>query len=134
MIRVIYGKKGSGKTKRIIDACNECATKDVIVYLTDNDNSLLIDKSARFINVSDYDIGSQEAFKGFICGLLASNFDVNKIFIDGFTRVTGTPAEDSEGFFKMLDKFNKEKKVDFVITVSAEKLPAFLVKYADKAE
>ena len=63
MIQVVAGKKGSGKTKRIIDMAN-LATKDSkhdIVFI-DDDNRYMFDlrHEVRFINASEYDIANDQ--------------------------------------------------------------------------
>ena len=53
MIQIIAGKKGSGKTKRIIDMTNEKvkdSQHDVVFIDDDNRYMLDIDHKARFIN------------------------------------------------------------------------------------
>ena len=57
MIQVIAGKKGSGKTKRIIDMANQATqeSKHDIVFI-DDDNRYMFDlrHEVRFINASEY--------------------------------------------------------------------------------
>lgn len=132
MISVIYGKKGSGKTKRIIDAANEAAdnASGLILFLTDDDQSLGIKPSIRFVNISDYDVKSEEEFIGFVKGMLATNFDIQKVYVDGISRLLDLPADDIKPVFEVLEKFAKD--VDFVTTVSADELPGYLKKYAVK--
>ena len=132
MISVIYGKKGSGKTKRIIDAANEAAenASGLILFLTDDGQSLGIKPSIRFVNISDYDVKSEEEFIGFGKGMLATNFDIQKVYVDGISRLLDLPADDIKPVFEVLEKFAKD--VDFVTTVSADELPGYLKKYAVK--
>lgn len=132
MISVIYGKKGSGKTKRIIDAANEAAsTADgQILFITDDDHSLGIKPSIRFVNITEYDVKSEEEFIGFVKGMLATNFDIQKVYVDGISRLLDLPADDIKPVFEVLEKFAKD--VDFVTTVSADELPTYLKKYAVK--
>ncbi len=132
MISVIYGKKGSGKTKRIIDAANAAAEKTdgQILFITDNDESLGIKPTVRFVNIVDYDVKSEEEFIGFVKGMLATNFDIQKVYVDGISRLLDLPADEIKPVFEVLEKFAKD--VDFVATVSADELPAYLKKYAVK--
>lgn len=130
MISVIYGAKGSGKTKRVIEAANaagESATGQV-VFITDHDDSLVIAPSVRFVNLDEYAVKSEDEFIGFIKGMLATNFDIEKVYIDGLSRLLDTPADKLDKVFAALDAL--ADKIDFVITVSADKLPAFMAKYA----
>lgn len=81
MIQIIAGKKGSGKTKRIIDMTNEKvkdSQHDVVFIDDDNRYMLDIDHKARFINASEYKILTPEMFLGFLCGMLSQNFDVGR--------------------------------------------------------
>ena len=55
MIQIIAGKKGSGKTKRIIDMTNEKAktSQHDVVFIDDYNRYIFdIDHSVRFINAS----------------------------------------------------------------------------------
>ena len=62
--------------------------------------------------------------------MLATNFDIQKVFIDGLCRLLGKPADELGTVFVTIAK--EADKVDFVATVSADKLPAFLTAYAEK--
>jgi hypothetical protein len=89
LIQVIAGKKGSGKTKRIIDIAN-LATKDSrhdIVFI-DDDNRYMFDlrHEVRFINASEYDLANDQMFMGLLCGVVAQNFDIGLICIDAFKK------------------------------------------------
>ena len=66
MINIIYGVKGSGKTKRIIDAANDRAhsTKGSLVYITDcADHSSEVDNSIRFIDIKHYGITDENGIR-----------------------------------------------------------------------
>ena len=56
MIRIIYGKKGSGKTKKIIDAANEAVKYSTgeLVFI-DDDNRYMYDlrHEIRFVNATE---------------------------------------------------------------------------------
>ena len=105
MIQVIAGKKGSGKTKRIIDMANPASqeSKHDIVFI-DDDNRYMFDlrHEVRFINASEYDLLSDHMFMGFLCGVVAQNFDVGLIFIDAFKKLIHNELATSEWVFKRL--------------------------------
>ena len=133
MIKLIYGPKGSGKTKRVIDAANDAAmTSDGdVVFLTDQPkHSREIKHTVRFVDFSVFEIKSQEAALGFIKGILSVNNDIMEIYIDGLARMTGSNINDMENFYKELDRLGISEKVDFTLTVSCEELPLFMRKYA----
>lgn len=132
MISVIYGAKGSGKTKRIIDAANAAGERasGTVVFITDNDKSLSVNSNVRFVNLAEYEVKTEDEFIGFIKGMLATNFDIHNVFIDGLSRFLQKPAEELKPVFDTIEKL--AENVDFVVTVSADKLPAFLKAFAAK--
>lgn len=134
MIQVVAGKKGSGKTKRIIDMAN-LATKDSkhdIVFI-DDDNRYMFDlrHEVRFINASEYDISSDQMFMGMLCGIVAQNFDLGLICIDAFKKLIKNDLNTTEWFFQRLESISQKHDVNFAISVSADEseLPEFIKKY-----
>lgn len=134
MIRIIYGKKGSGKTKKIIDAANEAVKSSTgeLVFI-DDDNRYMYDlrHEIRFVNATEYDVSSPDTFMGFICGILAGNYDMKQLFIDGFLRLVKSEMADLEHFFVKLEDITHRHGVDVVISASAkdDTVPEFLKKY-----
>ncbi|MEG2481641.1 MAG: twitching motility protein PilT [Clostridia bacterium] len=134
MIQVIAGKKGSGKTKRIIDMANKATQESThdIVFI-DDDNRYMFDlrHEVRFINAGEYDLVSDQMFMGFLYGAVAQNFDVGLIFIDAFKKLIKAELESTEWLFTRLEAVSEKHSVDFVISVSADptELPAFIQKY-----
>ena len=135
LIQVIAGKKGSGKTKRIIDMAN-LATKDSkhdIVFI-DDDNRYMFDlrHEVRFINASEYDLSSDQMFMGLLCGIVAQNFDVGLICIDAFKKLIKSELSSTEWFFQRLETISEKHDVNFAISISADEdeLPEFIKKYA----
>lgn len=134
MIRIIYGKKGSGKTKKIIDAANEAVKSSTgeLVFI-DDDNRYMYDlrHEIRFVNATEYDVSSPDTFMGFICGILAGNYDMKQLFIDGFLRLVKSEMADLEPFFVKLEDITHRHGVDVVISASAKDatVPEFLKKY-----
>ena len=134
MIQIIAGKKGSGKTKRIIDMTNHTAkeaTNDVIFIDDDNRYMFDIDHKVRFINAQDYHISAPEMFLGFLCGMLSQNFDVGTIFIDAFMKLCKTELAKADWFFASLEELCQKHDVDFVLSVSEDpaNLPPFMQGY-----
>ena len=134
MIKVIYGAKGTGKTKMMIEAAN-AAVKDAkghLIFITDNKRCMYdLEREVRFIDVSDYDIAGEAAPCGFIKGVAAANNDNEYVYIDGVVRIAGKPASELSAFFFMLDKVSKDNNLTITVSVSAakEELPEFVSKY-----
>lgn len=63
MIQIIAGKKGSGKTKRLIDMTNNAVktSSGNVVFLDKNDSYMYeVDRAVRFVNVEEYSVSSAE--------------------------------------------------------------------------
>ena len=135
MVRVIMGKKGSGKTKQIIDRINNAVqTEHGNVVCIEKGNKLTFDihYQIRLVEASQYDISSYPALKGFISGLYAGNYDITHIFIDSLTKIVKVESDrETEDFLDWLDKFSEAHKIKFTITISddAELAPEGVKKY-----
>ena len=134
MIKVIYGEKGTGKTKMMIDAANETVkiAKGHMIFITDSKRGMYdLEREVRFIDTSDYDIAGEAALCGFIKGVIAGNHDNEYVFIDGVVRIAGKPVQEMAAFFYMLEKVGKDSGVTITVSVSAskEELPDFVTKY-----
>lgn len=134
MIQIIHGKKGSGKTKRILDMANNAIKEhkgDVI--FVDDDNRYMFDlrHEVRFVNAGEYGSDSPEMFFGFLCGMLAQNFDISVIFVDAFMKLVKTEAENTENFFQRLEAMSEKHNVNFVFSVNVDDAVAseFMKKY-----
>ena len=134
MIQIIAGKKGSGKTKRIIDMTNSLAAEsanDVIFIDKDNSYTRDITHKARFVNASEYHITTPEMFLGFLCGMLSSNYDIGTIFIDAFLKLLKIDIAEADWFFASMNELCTKHNVDFVLSISADpaELPEYLKAY-----
>ncbi len=134
MIKIIYGPKGTGKTKQLIDVANSNAqdAKGLSVFITDNKRCMYdLHRSVRFIDVADYQVAGEEALCGFVKGVAACNSDHEYIYVDGVARITGKPISELAGIFYMLDKVAGENDITIYITCSCEEseLPEFVKKY-----
>ena len=132
MIKLIVGSKGSGKTKTVIDMINNAAkTSNGNVVVIEKSMALTynIDHSARLIDLSEYDIKGADAMYGFMAGILAGNYDITDLFLDGVLKCGLTLDE----LGSLLDKVNSVAgdSVHVVVTVSANEadLPEDLKKY-----
>ena len=134
MIKVVYGAKGTGKTKLMIDAANAAVkeAKGHLIYITDSKRYMYdLEREVRFIDTSEYDIAGEAALCGFIKGVVAGNNDNEYVYIDGVVRIAGKPVQEMAAFFYMLDKVSKASNLVITVSVSADKeeLPDFVTKY-----
>ena len=136
MIKVIYGAKGTGKTKMMIDAANATVSvaKGHMIFITDSKRGMYdLERQIRFIDTTDFDIAGEAALCGFVKGVIAGNHDNEYVFIDGVVRIAGKPVQEMAAFFYMLEKVAKDTNVTVTVSVSAarEELPDFVSKYLD---
>ena len=134
MIQVIAGRKGTGKTKRLIDLTNKTAREvehDVIFLDDDNRYMFDVDHKVRFINAEDYHIHNTDMFIGFVGGILSSNFDVGTVFIDAFLKLCHADLDKTEPVVNALADLSARNDVTFVLSLSAdpEDLPECLKQY-----
>lgn len=135
MIKLIYGSKGTGKTKQLIDCANANVqnAKGLSVFITDTKRYMYdLNRNIRFVDVKDWTITGEDALCGFVKGIAAGNADYEFIYIDGIARIAGKELKDMAGIFFMLDKISAENGFTITITCSAakEELPDFVAKYA----
>ncbi len=130
MIHIIYGKKGSGKSKRLLDMANaevESASGN-IVYLDDNNRCMYdLKHEVRFINLADYSINNFDKLYGFVCGILSRDFDISSVYIDGLKKMTRKEEDDVEKLLKKFDKVFGDINAYLVISGS-EEVPEYLEK------
>lgn len=124
MIEFVYGAKGSGKTKKMIDMANAELekTKGQVLFINDRDKyRVTVDTQIRFINSDDFNIKGEAELYGFICGVIGGNYDIETIYIDNVLRILDAngPA-DIEGLLKRLDAIQKQQDIKFVLSLSCE--------------
>ena len=134
MVKIIYGKKGTGKTKQIIDTANQCMeqAKGNVVYVTDSkEYTLQIKHQIRYINSIDYQITNQDRLVGLLAGLMAGNSDIEHILIDGAARMCKTDLKDMQPLYDYLGRLSEAFRVNFTLTVSAalDDVPEFIKQY-----
>ncbi len=134
MIKIIFGSKGTGKTKLLIEAANKNAqtAKGLSVFITDNKRCMYdLAREIRFIDVKDFAVAGEDSLCGFIKGIAAGNSDHEYIYLDGISRITGKGVGELAGIFYMLDKVGSDNNITITVTCSCaeEELPDFVRKY-----
>ena len=132
MIKLIPGRKGSGKTKVLIDAIHaaEKQSKGNVVAIQIG-SSLNIDiyHKIRLVNIEDFKISDYNDLYGFIAGLLASDYDCTDIFIDGVLRIVGRDFDKVGAMFDRIAAISESTSVVFTISADADALPDSIKKY-----
>ena len=122
MIKVIYGNKGIGKTKYLITSAN-ALLKDCLgdVVFINGDNSLITDlrHEIRYINTSDFPIKRIEEVFAFICGIIAEDYDISAIYMDGLEKFDASQNEYTV-FFEKLKGLSEKFEIRFIFTINGD--------------
>ena len=135
MITLILGRKGSGKTKRLIDMCNAATgeSKGNVIFI-EKDSTLTTDIShrARLAVADEYGIQGFDAFYGYIAGMCAGNYDITDIFVDSTLKIGGRDMEKLAAFIEQLGDLSKKAEVNLVLSISADKaeIPERIAEFA----
>ncbi|MDE6731018.1 MAG: hypothetical protein K2J71_09625, partial [Oscillospiraceae bacterium] len=106
MIQIITGKKGTGKTKNLIDKINTAVTETNGCLVCIEKGETLrrsISYKVRWVGVEQFDIAGYENFYGFIAGMLAGNYDIKEIFVDGILKIGGADFDALGAMFAKID-------------------------------
>ena len=133
MIKLITGKKGTGKTKILIDMINDAVktTNGSLVCIEKGETiRRSISYKVRWCDSEQFNICGYDAFYGFLAGMLAGNYDIKEVFIDGILKIGG-PDFDELG--KLLEKLNilsgNDTQITFTISADNSELPESVMQF-----
>lgn len=134
MFSLIVGHRGSGKTKMLIDMANERAkTSSGSSIFIDADKSHMYDlpHNVRYISTIELPLQSAQEFFGFVCGLMASDYDLENLYIDGLKKTMKGSMDEIAENIKRVEAFAEVSNVKVVATVTCEmeEIPEELKKY-----
>ena len=138
MIQTIIGHKGSGKTIKLLQLANEALSTEAgnVFYIDNNDRHMYdLQRGIRFVNAKDFDIKSLNGFYGLLCGMMAANYDITLVVVDGFlstVNATNATMGELEPFFARLENLCDKHGVRLVSGISGEpeEMPEFVTRYA----
>lgn len=137
MIELLIGKKGTGKTKALIENVNNAAmvVKGNVVFVSDDTRRSMHDikSKVRMADTKDFELKSYSEFLGFICGIISRDYDITNIFVDGIFKIIGSDSLDGfEEFLSRLETISQNLNISFVISVSidAETAPDYIKNLA----
>ena len=137
MINVFIGKKGSGKTKKLIDYDNkavENSNGNVVVIEKGLKLTYDITHKARLIDSDAYGIKGLDALEGFLCGICAGNYDVTDILLDSTLKIIGQDMAALTDLITKAKKLSEEANVTFTLSISADEseIPAEVLALVNK--
>lgn len=135
MIKLLVGKKGSGKTKVLFEKVNECAASanGNVVFISNDTGKNMYDikPSVRMADTSEFDIATWDEFVGFIFGIISGNFDITDIFVDGTLKIVNHSEDGFEAFLKDIEKAGEKFNINFMFSISMDvnDAPDYVKKY-----
>lgn len=135
MIKLITGKKGTGKTKVLIDMINDSVkTTNGCLVCVEKGETLRssISYKVRWCGVEQFNISGYDAFYGFLAGMLAGNYDIKEVFIDGIIKIGGPDLNELGSILEKIQELvGDDTKVVFTISADNSELPESVTKFID---
>ena len=136
-MQLIVGLKGTGKTKTLIEAVDKASqeTKGVVICIECGRKlNSYIKYNTRLVDAQEYGVDDADKLYGFVCGMLAGNYDITEIFIDSALKICDGDVASFEDFVCKLEKITSAHKIECVIVASvdpaslSEKTASFIKK------
>lgn len=134
MVTLLIGEKGTGKTKRLIEAVNTALEKSnghVVCVEKDDLLRYQVNYRVRLVAASNYAIEGYDAFYGFLSGLCAGDHDITDLLVDATLKIGTKENEEKDynalaAFLEKTAALSKLTGTNFVFTISTDKenLPA----------
>ncbi len=138
MVTLIIGHKGSGKTKKLIQAVSdaiESTNGNVVCIEQGTQLRTEVNYRARLVSANEYSIKGYDSFYGFLSGICAGDHDITDILVDATLRIGSRDYAELAAFLKKVEDLSALTNKNFVFTVSADKeeLPAEIFEYCKEA-
>lgn len=86
MLTFVLGPSGSGKTNWLIQEANEekrAGNGNIVFVDSDNAQIFSLDHDVRLIDAHEFGVDNLDRFEGFLGGIIASDYDIEKLYLDG---------------------------------------------------
>ena len=123
MVTLLIGKKGAGKTKKLIALANEAvaaSSGNVVVIEKGAKLTYDVTHKARLIDTEQYNSSGYDMLYGFISGICAGNYDVTDILVDSTFKIAPEAISGLESFTKKLQDLSETTSTNIVVLVSAD--------------
>lgn len=123
MVQLVCGHSGSGKTMRMIEMANKTmdSIQGKMVFLEANNRHIFdLDYRIRYINTKEFGLSNADQFQGFVCGLIATDYDVEQVYIDGLYKIAQAGVEKLETVIERLEYLSEKFNVNFIMSVNYE--------------
>lgn len=135
MVKLLMGHKGSGKTKQMIQLANDKiqVSDGSVIFINKNQRRMLdLQHQIRVISMDEFEhITNSDEYIGFIYGIISSDYDIESMFIDSILKHADVTLEDMPEFVERLKTISDDYKVEFIVSLSAEKAELAGVNFDD---
>lgn len=121
MVNLICGLNGTGKTRKMIEMANKSLkeVKGKIVFLEAKSKHIFdLEHEIRYINTKEYGLLNQEQFQGFVCGLIATDYDVELVYIDGLYKIAKIEKDNLRSTIDSLIELSNKFNVKFIMSIN----------------
>ena len=132
MIKLIVGPKGAGKTKTMIDMINaavKTTAGNIVVIEKSMKLTTDINHAARLLDVDEYHVEGADMLYGFVAGVLAGNYDITELFIDGLLKIVDHNVDAAAALLAKIDAITSNVEVIVTISSAEDALPESIKKY-----
>ena len=132
MLNLIVGPNASGTTKTMIDmiaTAVKTTSGNIVVIEKCMKLTTEINHSARLVDVDEYGIVGADMLYGFVAGMLAGNYDITELFLDGILRITDHNMAAAAKVLNAIDKITSNIEVVVTVSADAADLPEDLKKF-----
>ena len=120
MVTLLIGKKGTGKTKKLISRAVAASAGNVVVIEKGAKLTYDVTHKARLIDTDQYSINGYDMLYGFISGICAGNYDVTDILVDSTFKICKDGIAGLEEFTKKLQNLSETCSTNIVLLISAD--------------
>ncbi len=120
MVKFILGEKGAGKTKWLIDNANseiEKGNGNIAFIDVDDDHIFSLNYNVRLINAMEFNINNIESFYGFLCGIIAMDYDLEKVYVDSIYKKIDLDIDILEDLSNRLNAISEKHGTEFYINI-----------------
>ncbi|MFV0516895.1 MAG: hypothetical protein ACK5MV_05830 [Aminipila sp.] len=125
MVKLLIGKKGSGKTKTMLDMANEGIeeSKGSVIFINKNQRLMCdLKHKIRVVCMEDFPhITNSDEYIGFLYGIISSDHDIEKVFIDSILKHADINEESVPEFIERLKNISKRYDIEFIVSLSLER-------------
>lgn len=118
MINLVLGEQGVGKTKYLVEEANkekEKGNNNIVFVDTDDSQINTLDHKVRLINAKSYKVANIDGLLGFVGGILARDYDIGKIYLDGIYDIIDINKDNIEELSKRLKDLSEYSKSDIYL-------------------